>query len=194
MANIRKLPNGRWEVTVYIGRDQNGKILRRYARAYSEREAKQIARDLENEIASKNITRVSMMKMTDWMETWFEITRPLIAPTTRKAYRLYIEKHFTPAFGDIRVCDLTDLHIKAYIANKLTVDELSPTTVRKHFYTLHKILFDALKYNSPMIGMKPPAPATFIPAVPKKEEFEQIRVAFAELCNFSAGYNSTFFS
>ncbi len=72
MASIRKLDNGTWEVTVYVGRDAKGKQLRKYATTTSEREAKQIARDLENEVASKSLTNVSMMKMSDWMEKWME--------------------------------------------------------------------------------------------------------------------------
>jgi len=135
---------------------------------------------LENEVAEKKITNVSMMKFVDWVEMWFQITRPFIAPTTRKAYRLYIDRHFIPAFGDMKLCDITNLHVKAYIAKKLTDDGLSSTTVRKHFYTLGKILFDALKYNSPMIGMKAPEFADYEPIIPTKEQFEEIRSTFAE--------------
>ena len=181
MASIRKLPNGTWEVTVYVDRDAKGKHLRKYATASSEREAKQIARDLENDVARKDLSNVSMMKMVDWMEAWMDMEKPLLAPTTIKAYRLYVDKHFTPAFGDMKVCDITDLHIRAYIADKLIEDKLSPTTVRKHYFTLQKILFDALKHASPMISVKPPQNNDYKPTVPSEEQFKTIQDTFAAL-------------
>ena len=179
MASIRKIDKTTWEVTVYVGRDAKGVMLRKYATARSEKEAKEIARELEGDKAKRDLSNISMMKMTDWMDMWLEVNRPLLAPTTVKAYAMYIEKHFIPAFGKDKLCDITDMHIKSYIADKLA--DLSPTTVRKHFFTLQKILRDGLKHGSPMVGIKPPKQNDYKPRVPSEDEFNSIRQTFAAL-------------
>ena len=179
MASIKKIDRDTWRVTVYVGRDTKGKNLRKYATCNSEAEAKQVARDIENDIARRDLSNISMMKMTDWMEKWMNINRPLLSPTTIKAYRLYIDKHFTPAFEKMKICDITDLRIRSYIADKLV--ELSPTTVRKHFFTLQKILRDALKHASPCIGIKPPKNSDYRPTVPTEVQFKLIHDLFAKI-------------
>lgn len=179
MASIKKIDKDTWKVTVYVGRGPKGEVLREYATARTEAEAKKIARELEDEVEKGKLTNVSKMKMADWMDKWLEINKPLLSSTTIKAYSLYIETHFKMAFKGMRVSDITDLHVKAYIADKLL--ELSSTTVRKHFYTLQKILKDALKHNSPCIGIKAPKNSEFKPTIPTEEEFNQIRQAFAEI-------------
>ena len=179
MASIRKIDKTTWEVTVYVGRDAKGIMQRKYATCRSEKEAKEKARELEGDKAKRDLSNISMMKMTDWMDAWLEVNRPLLAPTTIKAYTMYIEKHFIPELGKMKLCDITDMHIKSYIADKLA--DLSPTTVRKHFFTLQKILRDGLKHGSPMVGIKPPKKNDYKPTVPTEDEFKQIRQTFATI-------------
>ena len=179
MASIRKINKTTWEIAVYVGRDVKGKHLRKYATARSEKEAKEIARELEGDVASRDLSNVSMMKMVDWMEVWMDVSKPLLSPTTIKAYRLYVDKHFVPAFEKLKVCDITDMHVKSYIADKLA--DLSPTTVRKHFFTLQKILRDALKHASPCIGIKPPKTGNYKPTVPTEAQFKTLQSTFAEI-------------
>ena len=179
MASIRKIDKTTWEVTVYVGRDAKGIMQRKYATCRSEKEAKDKARELEGDKAKRDLSNISMMKMTDWMDMWMEVNRPLLSPTTIKAYTMYIEKHFIPAFGKDKLCDITDVHIKSYIADNLA--DLSPTTVRKHFFTLQKILRDGLKHGSPMVGIKPPKKFDYKPTVPTEEQFKRIRQEFAAI-------------
>lgn len=179
MASIRKNANGTYSATIYVGRDINGKMLRKYITRDSWKECKDAARELEQEIANKSLNNLSMMKMSDYMDKWLEINKPLLASTTIKAYKMYIERHFKPAFGNMRVNKITDMHIKKYIADKMT--ELSSTTVRKHFFTLSKMFYDALKSKSPCIDIKPPKNNDFKPVIPTEVEFEQIHQAFKEI-------------
>ena len=57
---------------------------------------------------------------------------------------------------------------------------LSPTTVRKHFFTLQKMFRDALKHKSPCMGVKLPKPNDYKPLVPTESEFAHIHNAFTE--------------
>ena len=179
MASIRKLTNGSWQATIYVGRNEKGKMLRKYITRQTEKEAKRDAREIERSIEQNDISNLGLMKVSAYMDSWLEINRPYLASTTVRAYKMYIEKHFKPYFGNLKMEKVTDAHIKAYMAEKL--QGLSPTTVRKHFFTLRKIFGEALKHNSPCVGLKAPKPNNYTPRIPTREEFEEIRSAFARM-------------
>ena len=80
----------------------------------------------------------------------------------------------------MKVSQITDMHVKQYIAAKIKA-KLSTTTIRKHFFTLSKILYDALKSKSPCIDIKPPKNAEFKPTIPTEAEFNNIYAAFKEI-------------
>lgn len=179
MATLKKNPNGTWSAEVYVGRDSNGKKLRKYITRDTQKECKNAVRELEEEIANKSLNNLSLMKMSVYMDKWLEINKPLLAPTTIKAYKMYIDCHFKPAFGNMKVNQITDMHIKEYIGTKLSA--LSSTTVRKHFFTLSKMFSDALKTKSPCIGIKAPKNSDFKPTIPTENEFKNICLAFKEI-------------
>lgn len=181
MAYIKKNKNGTYSATVYVGRDSNGKMLRKYITRYGLKECKDAVRELEEEVSNKSLNNLSLMKMSDYMDKWFEINKATIAPTTRKAYKIYIDHHFKPFFGTMKVNKITEMHIKEYISIKLTKDELSSTTVRKHFFTLSRMLRDALKGKSPCLDIKAPKNAEFKPSIPTEKEFDTILNAFKEI-------------
>lgn len=176
MASIRKNSNGTYTATVYVGRDANDKMLRKYVTRPGLKEVKSAARELEEDVASRDLSNVSIMKISYYMDAWLDINRPLLAPTTVKSYKGYVENHFKPFFGRLKMHQITELHIKAYIAEK--IPDLSATTIRKHFFTLQKMFRDALKYKSPCLGVKPPKPSDFKPVVPTEKQFDDIHKAF----------------
>jgi integrase len=180
MATIKKNDNGTYKATVYVGRDSNGTMLRKFATRNSLKECKKAARELESQVESKSLNNLSMMKMSDYMDKWLEINKPLLAPTTVKGYKMYIKLHFKPAFGTMKVNQITDMHIKQYIADKLK-GKLSSTTVRKHFFTLSKMFYDALKTKSPCVDIKAPKNAEFTPTIPTEAEFNEIYLAFKKI-------------
>jgi integrase len=112
------------------------------------------------------------MKIADYMDIWFEANKKLLAPTTARAYNIYIDHHFKPYFGNKKVCQISQLQIKEYMSLKL--EKLSSTTVRKHFFTLSRILRDALKEKSPCIGIRSPENTEFKPVIPTEKEFDMI--------------------
>jgi len=180
MGTIKKNDNKSYSAEVYVGRDVDGKKLRKFITRDSLRECKNAVRELEEEVKNKTLNNLSSMKMSDYMDKWLEINKPLLAPTTIKGYKMYIDRHFKPAFETMRVNQVTDMHIKQYIADKIN-SKLSTTTIRKHFFTLSKILHDALKTKSPCIDIKPPKNAEFKPTIPTQAEFNAIYETFKEI-------------
>ncbi|WP_156779610.1 hypothetical protein [Desulforamulus reducens] len=47
MASIARRPNGKWQATIYMGRDENGKQIRRYVTGQYLKEVKRAARAIE---------------------------------------------------------------------------------------------------------------------------------------------------
>lgn len=178
MASIRKMPNGTYKAEVYMGRDANGKKIREYVTRDTQKECLKAARELEMHRDSGDISKLTKMKMSDYMDTWLGINKAFLSSTTVKAYKMYIEHHFKPYFGNMRVDQVTDMHIKKYLSEKL--ETLSPTTVRKHYFTLSKMLSEALKGNNPCVGIKPPKNANFKPILPTEKEYYDIVDRFAK--------------
>lgn len=179
MASIKKNKNGTYTATVYVGRDANGKMLRKYVTRDGNHECKVAARELEDEVENKSLNNLSMMKMSVYMDKWLEINKPFLASTTIKLYKIYINTHFKPYFGTMRVNQVTDMLIKKYLADKLS--KFSSTTIRKHYFTLSKIFYDALKNKSPLIDLKPPKNAEFKPTIPTELEFSKIVEVFKKI-------------
>lgn len=180
MATIKKNQNKTYSAEVYVGRDSDGKKLRKFITRDSMKECKNAVRELEEEVKNKTLNNLSMMKMSDYMDKWLDINKPLLAPTTVKGYKMYINLHFKPAFGAMKVSQITDMHIKQYIADKIKA-KLSTTTIRKHFFTLSKILYDALKTKSPCIDIKAPKNAEYTPTIPTEAQFNAIYQTFKNI-------------
>ena len=179
MASIRKNKSGTYTASVYVGRDANGKILREYITCPGWHECKTAAREKEEEIKSRSLNKLTTLKMSEYMDKWLEVNRGMFAPSTYQTYKIYIETHFKPYFKRQKVSSITDMHIKQYITEKSK--SLSPTTVRKHFFTLRKMFWDAVKYKSPCLGVKAPKMRDYKPRVPTEAEFDQIHKAFKKI-------------
>jgi len=176
MASIRKNKSGTYTAAVYVGRSADGKILREYITRPTWHECREAAREIEGEVAAWLLTNISTLRMADYMDKWIEVNRGLLAPSTYQTYKLYIRVHFKPFFKRLRVREVSDMHIKEYLSDKLETH--SSTTVRKHFFTLSKMFRDALKHKSPCAGVKAPPMGSYVPVVPTEEEFEAIHEAF----------------
>lgn len=177
MAKITKNDNGLYQARVYLGRNINGKQDFEYLSSYSLKEIKAMIREVEDAIDNNDLSNVSNMKFATYMDDWLDIVEPELKPSTYKSYKMYVNYHFKPALGKYRVSRLNELLIRQYISNKLKAG-LSPTTVRKHFFILNKMLQEALKNKNPCRDIKPPKKEDYKPYVLCDHEFELIHSAF----------------
>lgn len=49
MASIQKRPNGKYQATIYVGKDENGKQIRKYVTKSTLMECKRAAREIEKQ-------------------------------------------------------------------------------------------------------------------------------------------------
>lgn len=183
MAHIRKRSNGTYQALVYTGlstelSEKTGKPIKLYESITCDgwKECKDAARDLEKEIADGLYSNMQNLLFSEYADRWLKLNENTVSSTTYlKNYKMPINKHLKPFFGRFKLKDINEFHIKEYINNKLST--LSPSTVRKHFFTLSKMLNDALKYKNPCKDIVPPDEATYTPVVPTDEEFNLLHSA-----------------
>lgn len=175
MASIRKLENGKYQATVFVGRDANNKQIRKYVTRSTQKECKAAAREMEQEIEDGRFINVENIRLFAWMDKWLELNKERLSPSTFVSYKIYVDVHFKPFFGQLKLKQVTEIHIKQYINDKLKT--LSPTTVRKHFFILRRILQDVLKHKNPARDISPPEKKDYMPHVPTSKEFEIIHNA-----------------
>lgn len=147
MASIRKMKNGKFQATVYVGRDSDGKQLRKYITADTERECKTKARKMETELDEGTFVNIENKKVDKFLEEWLELNKNSLAPSTYVLYKGYLRSHYAPAFKNIKMSQLNELHIQKFKNDKLS--KLAPNTVRKLLFVLRKALNDGLKNKNP---------------------------------------------
>jgi len=172
MASIKKRPNGTYQATVYVGRDANGKQLFKYVTRPTMKECKTAARELEQEIAEGTFVHVENIRVTVWIDKWLELNQGRLSPSTYALYKTYQKIHFNPFFGQFKLNQLNEIHIKQFMNEKQKA--LSQASVRRIMSTLKRILEDALKHKSPARDIKLPQEEKYVPKVPSDKEMQQI--------------------
>lgn len=176
MASIKKLANGSYKATVSMGRDASGKQIRKTVTCNSEKECRNKAREIEQEYYDGLYIDVKKMRFSKWAGDWLELRESRLSPSTVKSYKMYINQHFIPHFGNLKISQINELMIKRYISEKLKT--LSSTTVRKHIYILSSILEDVLKHKNPCKYVEMPEVAHYEYHIVTDEEYETIREFF----------------
>lgn len=192
MAHIRKLKNNTFQAAVYVGTsaelDKKGKPKKiyEYITCTTEKECKVRARELETDIENRTYSSLGNVKFNAWVDKWMEVNfidysnknvKPgRYKPSTQVSYKMYIETHFKPFFKRFKLKDVQEMHIKEYMTKKLNTG-LSPTTIRKHFYILSDIFYDALKIKSPCRDVEPPKLKKYKPQILTEEGFDLMRNA-----------------
>lgn len=175
----KRLPKGRQrrfrgEGTIYkkgttfvgaisLGYRADGKRDRRYVFADTEDEARrlldQLILDYNNGLLPEEPSRQTL---ADLMQSWLELRKPYLEPTTYSGYEILVRRHIAPYIGHHQVSKLKPLHIQ----NLLLVWEQSGVTdwQRAHAYPLlrqildYAVEMDMLAKNPCKKGMKPKRP------------------------------------
>ena len=173
MASITKQANGSYRAVIYVGRDADGKMLRESVTRPTRKAVADEARKIEQRVKDGNLNDVASMTLEAYLNKWLDVNCPSLAPTTAKAYRMYTRLHIIPALGKIRLEKLAPLNMQKYFADKLKLG-LTTNTLLKHYWFLSRALREALRHNSPLIGVKPPVPVDFDPKVLMEADFHKL--------------------
>ena len=79
-----------------------------------------------------------------YLNNWLTGIMGTVRQRTWERYEQFVRVHLVPAFGGIKLGNLTRAHLKTLYASKT---ELSPTTIRHLHAALHKALDEAVADN-----------------------------------------------
>ena len=185
MASIRKLNNGSYQATVYVGLKDDGSQDRRYVTKPTLRECKAAVREMEQEIEEGNTSNAGNIRVVTLIEEYIELNKDRLSPSTYATYKLYLRVHYRPFFKNKKAKDIQEIDIRKFTAYQLQKiyreKKLSPTTVRKHASVLNKIFEERLKNKNPARFVKLPKKAKYVPIVPTNKEFMEIHATFKNI-------------
>ena len=173
MANIRKRPNGSYQATIYVGRDEDGKQIYKFVTKAGWKECRDAAREIEQELIDGTLTNVGNIRIAGWIKNWLENNKNKYSPSTYVLYLGYLKNHYKPFFKQMKFKDLRDTHLKK-LQNEL-LGKMSTTSVRRVMSCLRPIIYDAMKKKSPFEDIKlPKEQKVDYSDVPTREIFKQI--------------------
>lgn len=154
MASIKKLANGSYQATIYVGRDENGKKLNKYVTKSGFKECKKAAREIEQQIEEGKLTFVDNTRIVEWIRMWLENNKNKYSPSTYVLYQSYLKNYYRPFFKQMKFKQLRQMHLKKFM-NEL-LENQSTTSVRRILSCIRPIFYDALKDKTPFKDFKLP--------------------------------------
>jgi integrase len=104
---------------VTVGRDINGKLIKKCVYGKTEAEVSQAIIKIQSEVNDNNFFEPSKMTLKQWLKQWFEVYKGNnIKEQTKELYEIIIRTIINPNIGDTQLRNLKPLHIQAFI-NKL---------------------------------------------------------------------------
>ena len=133
------------EKKISLGRDANGKLVRRNVRGNTKAEVERKAFEMRQKWLEKAAAPNRGMTFITFARHWFNTAKALRSINTRAMYSNVIEKHLEPAFHDLYFDEITLTDLQLMINRKAG----SPETCKKIKLTLSQIYAAALEEGYP---------------------------------------------
>lgn len=136
--------NGQWREISTTYHEPSGKKLTQEA---AEKALKEW-RDFEEKRATE---QGSKMLLSEYLSTYIEdrIDEDEIERSTAAGYRRIVKNHIIPYLGNVRLCDLTQKTVKAWV--KTLAGKYAKTTVKKAYIILKAALEEATLGDEPLL-------------------------------------------
>jgi integrase len=152
----RKKSKGNGQGSVYPRRNKDGKVTgylgayhgpdgkRRTVSAKSKTECGRKLRAAMADADKGLVFDAGTITVGQYLNNWLTGIKGTVRQRTWERYEQFVRVHLVPAFGGIKLGNLTRAHLKTLYASKT---ELSPTTIRHLHAALHKALDEAVADN-----------------------------------------------
>lgn len=119
-GSICKRPDGRWQGCVTLGRNDNGRLLRKYFYGKTRKDvADKINHALEDIHNNKFIYAKNNPTVSEWCTDWlWNYKRNAIKSKTFDQYESILRVHVIPNIGNIRLVGLKTHHVQRIISSK----------------------------------------------------------------------------
>lgn len=167
-GSIIQRKDGRWMGSITVGRDTNGKLIRKCIYGKTRKEVQDKMVQVASELSKGNYIEPSKILLKDWLDNWIKNYKAIkLKPSTLELYETLIQKVINPEVGEMKLMDLKPVHIQSFY-NKLYNDGngYSTSTIQKVNNILKPAFKQAIK-NELMI--KNPAEDAELPKHSEKK-------------------------
>lgn len=119
-GSITQRADGRWMGRVDIGRGVDGRRRRKAVYAPTERELIKKLKGLHGRSASGQLLQTSTPTMAAYLEDWFATNSDAWKPSTRRSYRGAIDGYLVPAFGPVRLEQVSPAMVQRWLTEQKT--------------------------------------------------------------------------
>lgn len=176
--------DGMYEVKVTIGKDVQGKVIRKsfyssVSKADAQKKAQEYIVDLESEKRTGIAELSQSITFAEWAYKWLETyKKPTVSENSYKdTYYNSVHKHIVPYFSKARLVDIKPLDVQNFY--NIKGKELSESMMKKLKLCLNAIFDTAI--DNDLCYKNPAKNVNFVSEIPKKEKKvyteEQIKVA-----------------
>jgi hypothetical protein len=107
--------NGRVVGMVTIGRDLNGKLIRKYVYGKTKDEVKKKVIEIQKDSLYGNYTDETKITLSNWLKKWLEVYKKNdIREQTKELYRGLIKTNIDPFIGKNKLSKITQLMLQQY--------------------------------------------------------------------------------
>ena len=142
--SVCRRPDGRWQGSITIGRDDRGRLIRKYFYGKTRKEtSEKLNRAIEELRDNRFINKSDNPTVEQWCHEWlWSYKRNSVKQKTFDQYETILRTHIIPDIGDIRLADLKTMHIQRII-NKMHDSGLSHRTIEVMKIVIHAALKQA---------------------------------------------------
>lgn len=138
-GSITERADGRWMVRVDLGRGVDGKRRRKTAYAETQADAVEQLRRLGGRAVDGQLLTTATPMVATFLEDWFATNSDTWRPSTRRGYRGAIDRFLKPAFGTLRLEQLSPAIVQRWL-----VDHKTQHGARRRIALAHACLRSAL--------------------------------------------------
>lgn len=166
-GTIKQRKNGTWEAQYTVGRDDNGKLIRRSLYGKTKDEVRRKLTAITNDINTGEYIAPDSITVGEWFDIWLKEYNGNVKESTRSQYEYQGRCHIKPAIGDKKLQKITAPALQKFINDRYANGKgLSAKSCRNLHGVLHKLFNQAvlcgyIKNN--------PVSAVQLPRVEKKE-------------------------
>lgn len=165
-GSIFKRKDGTWSARIEVGRDANGKRIRKDVYGKTKKAVTDELTRLQSQKSGGTLIPDDQKNMTTFLDWWLDNAAVLtVRPKTLEWYRQVCATHIKPKLGTVKLQKLTPTHIQNLIA-EMARNKKSPRMRQIVYALLHRALVVAVKQG--MIARNV-VEAVDRPTVPKHE-------------------------
>ena len=140
-GSIRMRNDGLYEVRVSVGKDtRTGEYKRISKYTRSEEAAVRLLHEMQY-LKDQSPNYLSTMMLGEWMDICLNVyLKNTLKQSTYNSYVCYIEKHFKPELGNVKLSDLNPRMLQLFYNHKAETENLAPKTIVNLNLFLHRVL------------------------------------------------------